>query len=139
MVGELVEGVLRPFAGEDRSRQLDALRALVLSVFDRYPVPAALGERQWSDARAELARRMQLVGLHPTKRAFEIADPFVKAYFDLMPINERLRRSEFPTIHGYLKVTLCNVHEELTKRIDAPAVVVSLLESAADAQDAPAP
>ena len=43
MVGELVEGVLRPFAGDDRSRQLDALRALVLSVFDRYPVPAALG------------------------------------------------------------------------------------------------
>lgn len=139
MVGELVEGVLRPFAGADRSRQLDALRALVLSVFDRYPVPAAVGERQWSDARAELARRMQLVGMHPTKRAFEIAEPFVKAYFDLMPINERLRRSEFPTIHGYLKVTLCNVHEELTKRIDAPAVVNSLLESPANAQDAPAP
>ena len=139
MVGELVEGVLRPFAGDDRSRQLDALRALVLSVFDRYPVPAALGEHQWSDARTELARRMQLIGLHPPKRAFEIPDPFVKAYFDLMPINERLRRSEFPTIHGYLKVTLCNVHEELTKRMDAPAVVASLLESPADAQDARAP
>jgi len=135
MVGELVEGVLRPFAGDDRSRQLDALRTLVVSVFDRYPVPAALGESQWSDARNELARRMQLIGLHPPKRAFEIADPFVKAYFDLMPINERLRRSEFPTIHGYLKVTLCNVHEELTKRMDGPAVVASLLESRAAAQD----
>lgn len=139
MVGELVEGVLRPFAGEDRNRQLDALRALVLSVFDRYPVPAALGECQWSDARAELARRMQLVGLHSTKRVFDIADPYVKAYFDLMPINEKLRRSEFPTIHGYLKVTLCNVHEELTKRIDAPAVVASLLEGGAGVQDARVP
>ena len=139
MVGELVEGVLRPFCGDDRSRQLDALRGLVLSVFDRYPVPAALGQHQWSDARTELARRMQLIGLHPPKRAFEIPDPFVKAYFDLMPINEKLRRSEFPTIHGYLKVTLCNVHEELTKRMDAPAVVASLLESPADAQDARAP
>ena len=63
----------------------------------------------------------------------------MKAYFDLMPINEKLRRSEFPTIHGYLKVTLCNVHEELTKRMDAPAVVASLLESPAGAQDARAP
>jgi Cdc6-like AAA superfamily ATPase len=69
----------------------------------------------------------------------EIPDPFVKAYFDLMPINERLRRSEFPTIHGYLKVTLCNVHEELTKRMDAPALVASLLESPTGAQDALAP
>jgi hypothetical protein len=139
MVGELVEGVLRPFCGDDRSRHLGALRGLVLSVFDRYPVPAALGQHQWSDARTELARRMQLVGLRAPKRSFEIADPFVQAYFDLMPINEKLRRSEFPTIHGYLKVTLCNVHEELTKRMDAPAVVASLLESPAGAQDARAP
>jgi hypothetical protein len=139
MVGELVEGVLRPFAGDDRSRQLDALRTLILSVFDRYPVPAALGQHQWSDARTELARRMQLIGLHPPKRAFEIADPFVKAYFDLMPINAKLRRSEFPTIHGYLKVTLCNVHEELTKRMDAPAVIASLLENRAGVPEARAP
>ena len=30
------------------------------------------------------------------------------------------------TTHNYLKVTLCNIHEELTKRIDANAVAVSL-------------
>jgi hypothetical protein len=129
MVGELVEGVLRPPAGDAAGRQLDALCALVLSVFDRYPVPAALGQSQWSDARAELARRMQRVGLHPPKRAFEIADPYLKAYFDLMPINEWLRRTELGTIHGYLKATLCNVHAELTKRMDAQAVVAALLES----------
>src|SRR5262249_30109335 len=113
MVGELVEGVLRPFAGNDRGRPLDALRTLTLAVFDRYPVPTTLGDHRWSDARTQLAHRMQLIGLHPPKRAFEIPDPFIEAYFDLMPINEKLRRSEFPTIHGYLKVTLCNVHQEL--------------------------
>ena len=126
MVGELVEGVLRPLAGDDHVRLLDALRDLVLSVFDRYPVPAALDARMWSEARGELARRLQLVGLHPPKRAFEIADPFVKTYFDLLPINESLRRSEFPTIHAYLKVTLCNVHDELTQRLDA-RVIAELL------------
>ena len=57
MVGELVEGVLRPY-GADRLEQLDALRDLVLSVFDRYPVPAVLGTQVWSEARAELARRL---------------------------------------------------------------------------------
>src|SRR5688572_11687257 len=39
MVGELVEGVLRPYG--DRQRGLAALSSLVLSIFDRYPVPAA--------------------------------------------------------------------------------------------------
>jgi hypothetical protein len=34
---------------------------------------------------------------------------------------------------------LCNVHEELTKRIDAPAVVASLLEGRAGTQDLRAP
>jgi hypothetical protein len=125
MVGELVEGVLRPYAA-DRREQLDGLNALVLAVFDRYPVPAALGDAAWSDERAELARRLQLVGLHAPKRAFDICVPFAETYFDLMPIHEKLRRSEFPTIHNYLKVTLCNIHDELTKRMDAPALAAML-------------
>jgi hypothetical protein len=125
MVGELVEGVLRPYAA-DRREQLDGLSALVLSVFDRYPVPPALGDEAWSAERAVLARRLQLVGLHPPKRAFEICVPFAETYFDLMPIHEKLRRSEFPTIHSYLKVTLCNIHDELTKRMDAQALAAML-------------
>lgn len=139
MVAELVEGVLRPLSADRAGQQLEPLRALVLGVFDRYPVPEAIGARGWSEARAELARRLQLIGLHPPKRAFEIADPFVKAYFDLMPINEKLRRSEFPTIHGYLKVTLCNVHEELTQRMDAQAVIASLLEGPAGGEEVRVP
>jgi hypothetical protein len=132
MVGELVEGVLRPHAA-DRLRQLDLLRALVLSVFDRYPTPAALGEQAWSDLRTELKRRLHLTGLHPPKRAFEIPEPFAKAYFDLMPIHKKLRASEFPTLHNYLKVTLCNIHDELSKRIDAPALARSLLDESTEA------
>jgi hypothetical protein len=126
MVGELAEGVLRPLADADPDPQRETMRALVLSVFDRYPVPAALGERSWSEKRAELSRRLQLIGLHPPKRAFEIAEPFARAYFNLMPIHRKLRASEFPTLHNYLKVTLCNIHDELTKRLDAQATVDSL-------------
>ncbi len=122
MVGELVEGVLRPFAAAEWRRELDALSALVLAVFDRYPTPAALGDGAWRDARAELARRLALIGLHPPKRVIDIPEPFAQAYFDLMPIHEKLRASEFPTLQSYLKVTLVNVHDELTKRMDAQAL-----------------
>jgi hypothetical protein len=128
MVGELVEGVLRPLAADaDRAQQLETLRGLVLSVFDRYPTPAALGAASWSQKRIELERRLQLIGLHPPKRSFVIPEQFARAYFDLMPIHKQLRASEFPTLHGYLKVTLCNIHDELTKRLDAEAMAQSLL------------
>ena len=95
MVAELVEGVLRPLAGDDRSRLLD--RAARTRPFRLRSLSRARSSRRahWSEARAELARRLQLIGLHPPKRAFEIADPFVRTYFDLLPINESRGAANF--------------------------------------------
>jgi hypothetical protein len=128
MVAELVEGVLRPYAA-DRHRQLEALSNLVLSVFDRYPVPSALGAQAWSEARVELVRRLGLIGMHAPKRAFEICEPWAETYFNILPIHEKLRRSEFPTIRNYLRVTLCNIHDEFTRRLDAAAMAAALREA----------
>ncbi len=135
MVAEVAEGVLRPHSGDERRRELDTLVAIVLSVFDRYPVPASLGEAAWLELRAELERRLQLIGLHPPKRAMDIPEPFAKLYFDLMPIHEKLRGRDYPTTHNYLKVTLCNIHDELTKRIDA-GVMTALLSARANSEQA---
>ena len=52
--------------------------------------------------------------------------PFAKAYFGLMPIDRKLRASEFPTIRNYLRVTLCNIHEEFSKRADVPGLAAML-------------
>lgn len=128
MVAELVEGILRPRLQGTPGQSVEKVRALTLSVFDRYPVPASLSPESWAVARAELDRRLQLIGLHAPKRAFEIADPFARAYFDLMPIHEKLRGRDFPTTHNYLRIVLCNIHDELMKRIDADAVLASLRE-----------
>ena len=130
MVAEVADGVLRSHSGTDRRREFDALVAIVLSVFDRYPVPDSLGERLWRELRTDLERRLQLIGLHPPKRAIDIPEQYAKLYFDLMPIHEKLRGRDFPTTHNYLKVTLCNIHDELTKRMDAGAVAVLLGASA---------
>lgn len=126
MVGELAEGVLRSHAGGDWRRNFDALVVIVLSVFDRYPVPDPLGEAVWRELRTDLERRLQLIGLHPPKRAIDIPEPYAQLYFDLMPIHEKLRGRDFPTTHNYLKVTLCNMHDELTRRMDAGAVAALL-------------
>jgi hypothetical protein len=127
MVGEVVEGILRPSYRDERQRGVEAVRELVLDVFDHYPVPALLDEAWWRAARAELSHRLELIGLHAVKRVIDIPETFAKPYFDLMPIHEKLRGSDFPTLRNYLKVVLINVHDELTRKIDAPAVVSALL------------
>jgi hypothetical protein len=121
MVGEMIEGVLRPQLGGEQ-RALDALTALVLSVFDRYPVPAQFGDAVWLDARHDLARRLALVRLHAPKQARDIPESLAESYFALMPIHEKLRGRDFATTRNYLRVTMCNIHDEAMKRMDARAV-----------------
>lgn len=133
MVGELVEGVLRPHVGEERQAALDALSRLLLAVFDRYPVPAALDPVVWRELRQELVRQLGLIGTHRVKLVKDIPERFAEHYFSLMPIHEKLRGSDYPTIRNYLRVTMCNVHDELTKRMDVRAMA-ALLCCSVDAQ-----
>ena len=121
MVAEVVDSVVN--SGVDRQKS-DTLVKIVLSVFDHYPIPDSLGAPTWRKLRTDLERRLQLITLHPPKRVIDIPEPFAKLYFDLMPIHEKLRSRDYPTTHNYLKVTLCNIHEELTKRMDTNAVAV---------------
>jgi hypothetical protein len=114
MVAEVVDGVLRKQAG---GRDFDALVATVLSVFDRYAAPEGLGREKWQELRADLEQRLRRVALHPVKRAMDVPEQYATLYFDLMPIHEKLRGRDLETTHNYLMVTLCNIHEELTKRI----------------------
>jgi hypothetical protein len=131
MVGELVEGVLRRHLGGAPAPHLDSWRRFVLSVFDRYPVPAAVGEAAWQEARADLDQRLQALGLHPPKRALDIPEPYARTYWDLMPIHKDIRSRDFPTTHSYLKIMLCNVHDRLTSRADMPALARQLCDAGA--------
>ena len=127
MVAELVEGILRPHSGGDRLHQFEAFRDLVVAIFDRYPVPGPLGEVAWGALRDDVDHRLQLISLHPPKRAMDIPEPFAQAYWELMPIHEKLRTQDFPTTRNYLRITMCNIHDEFSQRVDAPAVNQSLL------------
>jgi hypothetical protein len=132
MVGEVTENVLNPFlreAGGPDSRLdgLSRLNRVVLSVFDRYAQPATLDPVSWLAAREKLAHDLDLIGLHPPKMAKDIPERFAEPYTELMPIHKNLRRNEGPTIRNYLKVTMCNIHDELSGRLDGRAVAADLL------------
>jgi len=131
MVAEIVEGILRPHAGDDRRSVVDAMSALVLSIFDRYPFPEQLAKPEWLDARRELAHRLDLIGAHGVKFAKDVPEPFAEQYISLMPIHEKLRGRDSQTIRNYLRVTACNIHEEFEKRADVPALAQALRAQAA--------
>ena len=132
MVGEMVNGVLASQAdGMQRRQILDQMIVVVLSVFDRYPVPPSIGEAGWLAARSDLAHRLDLAGGHAPKRVMDIPDPLAEAYFAMMPIHEKLRGRDFQTTRNYLRVSLCNIHDELIARMDRAAVQRALLAGAA--------
>jgi hypothetical protein len=131
MVGEMVEGVLVHHTGAQRRAILDQLILVVLGVFDRYPVPPSIGEAAWLEARGELAHRLDLVGGHAPKRVMDIPEPLAEAYFAMMPIHEKLRGRDFQTTRNYLRVSLCNIHDELIARMDKAALERALMVGAA--------
>jgi hypothetical protein len=131
MVVELVEGILRPPRDAERWQAVTVLSEMTLSVFDRYPVPALLGDGAWGEARSELARRLKLIGLHAVKHAKDVPEQYAQAYFDLLPIHEKLRGRDFPTTRNYLRVTLINIHDEFSRRADVPALASALRQASA--------
>lgn len=127
MIAEVAEGILRNEFRDDRRRALDRLIALVLRIFDSYAVPPQIGVTGWRSMRQELAHRLDLIGTHAPKWAKDVAEPYVQRYFDGMPIHEKLRAADYPAIRNYLRVSLINVHDELSKRVISTEVARSLL------------
>jgi hypothetical protein len=105
---------------------MQALREVVLSIFDRYPFPECIARAEWLEARRELAHRLDLIGIHAVKFAKDVPEPFAEKYVALMPIHDKLRGHDHQTIRNYLRVTACNIHEEFEKRADAPALAAEL-------------
>jgi hypothetical protein len=126
LIAEMVDGALRPYARDNARGVLDALSGLVLSAFDRYPVPAALGAEKWQEARADLLQRLDRIGTHPPKRVMDIPVAHAQTYWDYMPIHEKLRTRDLPTTTNYLRVQICNIHDELMKRMDPAAMADNL-------------
>ena len=126
MVTEAVEGVLRPAAGARADAVLHGISAAALAVFDRYPAPAALGAAAWAELRRTLKRDLALMQMHPVKRVMDVPERFVERYVAAMPIHEKLRAKDGPTIHNFLKANLCNVHEVFVRRADGTALVAAL-------------
>jgi hypothetical protein len=126
MVGEMVEGVLRVHAGDDRRAVHEPLSGVVLGCFDRYQAPPLLGADAWRSARDELALKLAQISLHPPKLVIDIPASYVERYFNMMPFDKELLTNDVPTTYAYLRLTLTNIRDELVKRMDAPLMAEAL-------------
>lgn len=129
MVGEMVDGVLRPHAEGQQRAVLDPLIALVLDVFDRYETPKPLGADVWRVARVELAGKLDQVGTHPPKRVIDIPEPYAERYFNMMPFDKELLTNDVPTTRNYLRLNLTHIRDEMVKRMDAADMAAKLKAS----------
>jgi hypothetical protein len=126
MVGEMVEGVLRPHAGGERRAVLDTLNTLILGVFDRYEVPKQIGAGRWRGAREELARKLDQIGTHPPKLVTDIPELYAERYFHMMPFDKKLLTNDVLTTRSYLRLNLTHIRDELVKRMNAADMAVRL-------------
>jgi hypothetical protein len=120
MVGETVEAVLAPQAGENRRSLLDPLVGLVLFVYDRHPKPENLTPDEWEDGRKELKLHLDRLSTHPPKRIIDIPEPFAERYFAMMPFDKPFLTPDAPTARGFMQLQLIAVHEQLGARMNAP-------------------
>jgi hypothetical protein len=120
MTGEMVDGILRPHAGTQKPALADEYIDLVLGVFDRHPVPAAIGQEAWRDARSELAQRLDQISTQPSRNVVDIPAQYVKRYLKIMPADANATLD-------VLKSNLVKAQHDLEKRMEAAAMVRALL------------
>jgi hypothetical protein len=127
MLAEMVVGVLRPHAQADETEMLRALQGLVLAVFDRHGVPAALTPPAWATLRGEIFRWLGDLQERPPKQAADIAEPFAPSILAVMPIHDLLRAENFPALRNDLRVSVSRAHEDFARRARGRALVAALL------------
>lgn len=125
-VSEMVHGAL--LAGTKDARGLaGALSKAALEVFDRYPVPKAVGEEAWTASRVLLVQRLNGISLHPPKPVKDIVVPVAQQIYDNLPFDEALRKQDFMMVSHHLRVNLVRMYEDFTKRAQVGRIVAELL------------
>lgn len=129
VVTEMVHNAL--LSSRANSRDLaEALSKCTLEIFDRYPMPSAVGEDAWKASRVTLVQRLNGISLHPPKAVKDIPVSIAQSVFDNLPFDEFLRKNDFEMVSHHLRVNLVRMHEEFTQRAKVDSILAQLLPAA---------
>lgn len=124
---EMVEGVLRPAAGDSASALLDRLTEIALAVIHRYPVPEGEPADFWSAQSGWLRERLADLQRTPPKAVKDIPITTARRMFDLMPIHESLRGQDFVVVRNHLRTNMCRIYEDFHARLEIEPLVADIL------------
>jgi hypothetical protein len=131
-VAELVLILLRRQSPAEPQVYLPRMAAAVGDALLRHPVP---GHRtSWDSAAAAIERHLAQ-SLLAAPRAVHLAGfGAADAIFAHLPIHPDLRREDREMFRNSVRFALCRVYDEMTRRLDVPALAQALRGGAAPAE-----
>ncbi len=121
-VAVMVEGALRPYAGENVVGLTDGIVAVVERVTAGHEAAAGMEAGFWVAARHRIEERLRLASLAAPRAVKDIPKEDYQAFFDQLPIHESLRGHDFVLVRNNLRVNLCRAYETFVARADLPAL-----------------
>ena len=132
-VSEAVLSTLRDDGTAVGPDAIDGLIRTAQSVTARYPVPAGFESDFWEKARTAVADRLKRASLAPPRLVKDIPKDTAQEFFDNLPIHPELRKNDFLLIRNTLCANLCRISDDLSQRLDRPALVAALAAEGARA------
>jgi hypothetical protein len=133
MAGAIMEGMLRPHAGERTNAVSFGLTAVIVGAFDRRPVPSPIGEVDWRSARADLQRALNHLVEQRPKNAEAVVQEHSSYWLAIMPLHPKLAGDDFAALCGQLRSMLSKIEETLSHTADLPTLAQQLADSVNDA------
>lgn len=127
MVAEMVEGTLREHAGLRQRRLPQALVALAVEAFAKYPVPADEPADFWQGAATLLGERLDQTQGSAPRPVRQMPKPGARAVFDILPIHKDIVTRDYDYIFNNLRMNLLRAHEDFLKAARPEEIVADLL------------
>ena len=136
-IAELALIRLRRHGALDPQSYLSGLVEAARAALLRHPVPAH--RSSWSEAAAEIDRHLAIALLAAPRPVHLMGFDASDAIFEALPIHPDLRREDREMFRNSLRFALCHVFEEMTRRLDVPALEASLQNDGRKPEAEPAP
>ncbi len=128
MVTEMAEGSLRERSGSAPGALDRGLLKLVDAILAQYPGPSGLGEDFWREAADRVTRDLAQAALGPPRAVQNIPMIRSKEIYDVLPVNDHLKRHDFQMFRNTIRFHLTELKVEFEERSE-PARLAAILSA----------
>lgn len=122
----VMEGFLRPIAGDDATRVADRLAAWYPAILALDPPPAHR-PGGWADAEARFAARMAAAAAAPPRGPAAVATVSGRLLYEALPIHTNHRDLDQEMVVASVCFRMVSLWQEMERRIDRAAVCADLI------------